>query len=357
MKLTLFLRDQGGGVLITTGLSILFLVGVAGASIDLGQQQLIRARTQQSSDAAALAAGTISISGVDSAAIASRYFNINFTESYMGVPRPTPSINVGSNISVMASSGRPTSFMHNLGTESTQAGGRTVVTTNPSVKPRKYDLVLVMDNTLSMHAGDVGTPGAPQSRIEGLTIAAKVISANLLNDVTASGSRVGAVSWYTDVDPDQYLPLTTSISSVNSYLDGMHLQCCTDSSEGLEFAQNRVVPDFRDDAVHAIVLLTDGLNNMHDGSRDVGGVRSNEASEKACDAMKKKGVLIYAVGYGKAASNTESEVSKFLARCATQNPAGGSNADLYYFIAPDTSVLDKVFGTILESIKRVRISE
>lgn len=357
MKLVSFIRDKRGSVLITTGLGILFLVGVAGAAIDLGQQQLVRARTQQSSDAAGLAAGTLAISGVDPRQVALRYFNINFAPSYMGVTRPTPSINVGGTIEVKASSSRPTSFVNTIGTEATVASGRTVVVSNPTQKPRKYDLVLVMDNTLSMKAKDVGSPGNPQARIEGLTIAAKAIAANLLTDAEATGSRVGAVSWYTSVDAAQYLPLTTSLSSVNHYLDNTYLKCCTDSSVGLQYAYDHVTPSFTSDTVHAVVLLTDGLNNRHDGTADPGGVRSNAASEKVCDAFKKAGVLVYAVGYGKAASNTESEVSQFLARCATQNPSGGSNRDLYYFIAPDTSVLNAVFGTILESIKKVRLSE
>lgn len=350
------LRDEAGGVLITTGLSIMFLIGIAGAAIDLGQQQLVRARTQQASDAGALAAGTMSMSGVDANQVALRYFNINFNETYMGIARPYPAISVSDTVMVQASSQRPTSFVNTIGTKSTVSSGRTVVVTNPSYKPRKYDLVLVMDNTLSMRAQDVGTPSAPQSRIDGLTIAAKTISAALLNDVEATGSRVGAVSWYTSVNSDQVLMPTSSLSTVNNYLDNMYLKCCTDSSVGLQAAYDRVAPTFTDDTVHAVVLLTDGLNNSH-GGPDPGGKKSNEASEKVCDKFKKDNVLVYAIGFGKAASNTESEVSKFLSRCATQNPAGGGNLNVYYFIAPDTSVLQKVFGSILESIKKVRLSE
>lgn len=152
MRRLLALRDdQRGNVLMLTGLAILILFAVAGAGVDFGRQQLVRMKLQNASDAAAVAAASLpdSVSAEQRRQVALRYYNLNFPSSYLGIARPSPNIQIGSQIIVDASTSMNANFVSNVGVQTLEAQGRTVVeraTDQNSI----YDVLLVMDNSGSM---------------------------------------------------------------------------------------------------------------------------------------------------------------------------------------------------------------
>jgi len=155
-----FIRCAQGNVLMLTGLSFLFLVAAGGAGVDFGRQQLFRMKMQQASDAAALAAALLppSATNQERTDVALRYFKLNYPASYLGSDRPEPQITIGDNITVQADKTIATNFIStgNVRVQQLDAQGRTVVQ-----KARNgltnYDVFLLMDNSGSMSATDVGS--------------------------------------------------------------------------------------------------------------------------------------------------------------------------------------------------------
>ena len=332
------IRDQRGGVLITTGLGILLLLGVSGAAIDLGNQQLLRARTQQSSDAAALAAANLSATGANPQQVALRYFNLNFSPSYLGVQRPSPAISVGSNsLAVSATSKQSTSLTGFIGVGSVNAGGRTVVAMegSNSTTAQTYDVILVMDNSGSMGLSDAG---GGQTRMHALRQAALTMTSDLLNGQNAS--RMAGVAWSNKVEDKQNL--TSNKGTMTSFLNRMRPTGLTDSTVGMKEAES-IANGFSSSSVHAVVLLTDGQNNS---------LSSNDSTKAVCSRFKSKKTLVYTIAFGQGVVNN-STVSGFLSSCASDNPAGGK----FFYIAPDAKTLSEIFATITESIMSIRISE
>ena len=339
------IRDQRGGVLITTGLGILLLLGVSGAAIDLGNQQLLRARTQQSSDAAALAGAALSAKGGNPQQVALRYFNLNFSPTYLGVQRPSPAISVGSNsLSVSATSQQPTSLTGFVGVSSVNAGGRTVVAMegSNSTTAQTYDVILVMDNSGSMISADAGTPQKPASRIDALREAALTMTSALLNGQNAS--RMAGVAWSDRVEGRQ--DLTSNQGTMTSFLNRMKPAGLTDSTVGMKEAE-KFARGFNPSSVHAVVLLTDGQNNSS---------ASNTSTNAICSKFKSSKTLVYTIAFGQVVVGTSpiaKEVQGYLSNCASDNPAGGK----FFYIAPDARTLSEIFATITTSIMSLRISE
>lgn len=144
-------HDTRGNVLMLTGLAILILFAVAGAGVDFGRQQLVRMKLQNASDAAAVAAASMpdSVSADQRRAVALRYYNLNFPATYLGIARPTPNIQVGSQIIVDASTSFDANFVSNVGVNRLESQGRTVVDRS-APQQTIYDVILVMDNSNSM---------------------------------------------------------------------------------------------------------------------------------------------------------------------------------------------------------------
>lgn len=143
-------REQHGSVLMLTGLAILILFAVAGAGVDFGRQQLVRMKLQNASDAAAVAAASLKNATVaEREAIALRYYNLNYPQSFLGVERPDPEIIIGDTISVEASTVLMANFISNVGVQRLEAEGRTVVSASAD-EEQAQDVILVMDNSGSM---------------------------------------------------------------------------------------------------------------------------------------------------------------------------------------------------------------
>ncbi len=357
MKRRSFFKNSEGSVLITTCLGIVMLVGVAGMSIDLGRQQLMRARIQQSSDAAALAGATGGINATSSQT-AMRYFNLNFSTSYQGQARPTPTIQADTAVSVAASGNVPATFVKGVTTGATS--GRSVVV--PDVvngTTQIYDLVLVMDKTGSMTQID---PGQTQTRMAGLKSAAKTLVDSLLKPNATS--RIGAVA-FNNLTPPSSLPLTTSANSVNAFIDGMVAQSWTDTSTGMAAAipmiqaAGSVTAGGVNNVIRAVVLLTDGENTYYQGQQIANPSAPNAATVQYCAQLKAMtpATVIYTIGYGPEVASSGSPAQQLLISCATPSALGGNNMGEHVFIASDATALLQAFHSIAIDLKRMRISE
>jgi len=371
-----FVRQQQGSVLIITGLSFLVLLAVGGAAIDLGRQQLVRAKLQQASDAAAVAAATLSDDATNGerSAAASRYFALNFPDGYLGVSRPVPAVSVSaSSISVIANAPLNTRFIGFVGVDQITSSGITRINRDTVTTSSKYDLVFVMDASGSMEARDVGNvgilnpdAGAPcipynpvnfnpagacptngNTRMNAMRSAAVTVTTNLLQPNT-SDSRIGAVTWSDAVVRQQ--PLSGDFQTVRTFLGRMVSYAGTNSTSGLQAART-MSAGFRDDAVKSVVLLTDGVNGAWNNGvigqyPIITEATINPQSLAICTQLKQAGVVVYTIAFGTdVISNAAAR--NFLRSCAT-SPAN-------YFSAPNAAQLNTAFAAILTSIQNMRI--
>lgn len=340
------LRERCGSVLILVGLGILVLVGLAGAGIDLGRQQIVSSKLQSACDAAAIAAG--SAPAGQEIQTAQRYFNLNFPDSYLGVARPTPTITQTANgTTVAASAPVPTLFIRLLGVTTTTAVGRTGTESGSTTNTQKFDVILVMDNSKSMGLCDAGTvleaiydcpynPPTKVTRLKALQVAANVLASSLL-EPNVTGSRVAGITWNTDVLDE--IGFQNTNPPVQSFLDAMRAGGGTDSTAGMEAARD-IAGGFNADAVKAVVLLTDGVNGNY--------ASVNPATLAICDNLKSQGVVVYTIALGPVATQFP-EVAAFLTACAS-DPGK-------FYNAPDATALQNVFDAILTSVKKLRITE
>ncbi|MFN7451526.1 MAG: vWA domain-containing protein [Alphaproteobacteria bacterium] len=327
------LRERCGSVLILVGLGILVLVGLAGAGIDLGRQQIVSNKLQSACDAAAIAAG--SAPAGQEIETARRYFNLNFPDGYLGVTRPTPTVTFGANgASVRASAPVPTLFIRLLGVTTTTAVGRTGTESDSTTNTQKFDVILVMDNSGSMAANDAG---GGQTRVGALIVAAKTLVSSLL-DPNVAGSRVAGITW--DHAVIDTIGFQNTNGPMQSFLDGMTPRGQTNSAVGMTAAQS-MVSGFNTDAVKAVVLLTDGVNSPNATS-----VNANTII--ICDNLQAQGVVVYTIALGPVATQFP-DVATFLTACAS-DPGK-------FYNAPDATALQNVFDAILTSVKKLRITE
>lgn len=152
--------DRSGGVALMFFGSMVVLMAFAGAGYDLGRQQLVKQKLQQASDEATLAASAMleSSTTAERQATAQRFFNLNYPPSYLGIPRPSPTITVNANdVTVTAHADVPTRFIRNLGVPSMNADSKTTALFKKGYN--QVDMIFVMDNSGSMGLIDPGASG------------------------------------------------------------------------------------------------------------------------------------------------------------------------------------------------------
>lgn len=409
------LRDTGGNVLILAGLGILFLVGIGGAGYDLGRQQLVRQKIQQASDAAALAAAGMDF-GTPSGTrqnTAQAFFTLNYPQNYLGIPRPTPSVSIaGERVTVSASAPVPTSFVGNFGVSTIAAAGSS--TTQFKRVQTVLDVILVMDNSGSMGARqnlffpgslgsyDVGTGNSTNAsggvrpicragwlayvgqynaaygtnfgsftnaqantncndfegangfnRINALRFSAASLADTLMNP-NPNNNRMALATW--DAVPIGSQNFTGDANAVRSFLSVMYGRGQTNSTMGLQQAQT-LSSGFRTGTAHAVILMTDGVNQGPNGFNDQ--VPFNNASLALCNAFKARGTVVYTIGFGSELVGTNPIIVRandFLSDCATgPNGPGSPNLNTFYFRAPDAAALSRAFTAIAGSLSKVQI--
>lgn len=197
--------------------------------------------------------------------------------------------------------------------------------------------------------------------------------------------------------PSQVTPMVAEKSTVVAAVNGMTAAGSTLINTGMAWGLRMLSPNWRGLwggqmnannlplnynsplMTKVVVLMTDGMNSFSNGNftaygflsqNQLGVTRSlNDSSpppysgsaEKvlddrtlaACNAMKANGVVIYTIGFGRDDTNnfssTTSVNGNLLRACAT-SPS-------YYFLAPTNADLQRVFGTIGDSLANLRISQ
>ncbi len=433
------MADCSGGILILFGLSIIFLVGIAGAGYDLGHQQLVRQKLQQATDAAALAASSMLPNPNDPTdkertAMAQRFFELNYPKEYFGVKRPEAKVSIGANdVTVAAEVPIETSFVANFGIETLPAHGFTKAQFKKGAS--KIDLIIAMDSSESMGIQDVtatsltllpsswgnvrsncidffyaywfgytepksgiyvadktaatnvcdnyvktkpdfGPSKLPWSEVSGasrvnaMRYAAQTAATKLLTTSTV-GNRIGMITWadydYNPPSPrPQYLATNsvlkfeTSMSKINSFMSKIFLWGGTDSTTGLKAAEamSKTSPA---KTIRAVILLTDGGNGENVAPKNV---QRNTSSLGYCTSLKKDGVFVYTIAFGKDATNPAYPLIKpFLSDCAT-GPNGGvksngkyPNEGTYFFVAPTAKELQDTFDKIVDSLQTLKITQ
>ena len=174
-----FQESQEGTVFIMVALSSLMLIAAAGASVDMARQQTLQQKLSSSLDAAGLAAGATA-NTVNPETQATRYFNANFANGYLGASAITPTttckdmnkntVTCGTpstyTITVTASTNQATSFMKAAGINTVSVGATSEITRATS----GLELALVLDNTGSMDNA-VNSSNSSATKIDALKCA------------------------------------------------------------------------------------------------------------------------------------------------------------------------------------------
>lgn len=292
-----FAGDAKGSVLILVAIGITTLVAIGGASIDLGIQQLMRAKMQNAADMAATSAAAlhssddeIIINDQARSVAALRYFNLNYPSEFYNQQRPVPAINVtASTVQVTANGAVPTAFVNNFGITTLAANANSIATYMTAGRQQNSDVVLALDMSGSMSSNDAGSFGAGYTRIQALKDNAKIFIDNML----ASGdNRIAIIKW------DSIIHGTMQFSNdplaLKAYIDTLEPMGGTNSTVALEVAQNM---PFRSNVVHAVILMTDGANSqMGPGYYSAG---CNQSSLNICTAIKNTNARMYTIAFGK----------------------------------------------------------
>lgn len=374
-----FFRNERGNVLMLTGLGIIILFAAGGAAVDFGRQQLVRSKLQQATDAAAIAAASLPAGATvaERTAVANRYYELNYPSDYLGVARPTPSINIGADVTVSANSNVGANFISNVGVASLEAGGRTRVSTQAGAKT-DYDVVVVVDESGSTGFSS-GVPGKTRMDVEKEALDLMLDSiypTNANPDV-----RVGVIGYTGSISTMG--GLTSNKATAKSYVNRLVHRCENYDHWGLEAGYNMITgnwagyraPRFlctryspfgldieRNTAVApAVTNRSDGkkLSNVKnlillgDGElmrEPPPGFPSNLPQFHAqCDALKAAGVTVYTVNF----ISTSPQDEAALRQCASVDEKGNAR----YFYAPNATELKKILTAFAETIRKVRIAE
>ncbi len=124
-----------------------------------------------------------------------------------------------------------------------------------ALQPDPIDVVLVIDKSWSMTSKDGGTV----TRIE----AAKAAAKSFVGEMNPLRDKIGLVSYSTDASCD--LPLTYDYSEVNSTIDGFGTVLYTGTRKALYLAIQEMIANKspNPDAVHAVILMSDGEYNYY----------------------------------------------------------------------------------------------
>ena len=143
-----FFLAEDGVTLPLIALSLLALVGVSGAAIDVARMQLVQAKLSASMDAAGLAAGA-TLNTADTSAEVNKYLTVNFPAHYLGSSTPTASVTLSGNNMIINITGSTTiqpMFMQLLGVNKLTVSASSQISRTAT----GLEVVMVLDNTGSM---------------------------------------------------------------------------------------------------------------------------------------------------------------------------------------------------------------
>jgi Flp pilus assembly protein TadG len=162
--------DRRGGAAVLLAVAAVPLVAAIGLSVDGARGWLVKARLSQAIDAAALAGGRVMSPTKSPNADIEMFFNANFPPGFMNAEVDGPHIAVDADnttITINARATIPTTFMRVVGIKELTVRADTEVKRTD----RGMELVLVMDNTGSMHE----KAGTANAKIVEMKSAAKLL--------------------------------------------------------------------------------------------------------------------------------------------------------------------------------------
>ncbi|MBN1259755.1 MAG: VWA domain-containing protein [Anaerolineae bacterium] len=377
-------RKENGGSLLLVALSLILLVGVLALAIDIGIAYAERRKVQNAVDAGSLAGATLLIDGATDAeilAIIDHYTVVEnhvqaFEAHYIAVPNG-PSIgevgggavpNDATGIRVIAANESPTFFALMMGfdhvtVEAIGSGGFGTL-----------DIVLVMDESGTMDDDSCSWKPYPPSG--GNNCRSPLNPTNCQNCYVWSGGMrhygvwsspdqpmtdaKAAASAFVDMNNPQIAQLslvsyeasvrlrqvlTENYPAVKTAIAALDADGCTNASGGIQKAiQELGSSRSRDDALHVIVFLTDGLPNYPQCSdcRDHCPAAKQAALNQAQIAAN-NGIIIFTISLGSKAD-----------QALMQQIADLTGGQHYY--APSSDDLLTIYGTIFEQI-RLRLIE
>ncbi len=150
-----FITKRDGSVLPLVGLSFFVLLGSMGLAVDMARGFIVKSQLSAAIDAAGLAGGAVMNSSQLSDDI-TKYFHANFPNDFMGATVDGPYVNVHTNntkLTITATAEVDTLLMQFLGSDMMDVGASAEITR----ELRGMEVVLVMDNTGSMHGSKMST--------------------------------------------------------------------------------------------------------------------------------------------------------------------------------------------------------
>ena len=212
---------------------------------------------------------------------------------------------------------------------------------DPLVTRRPLDVMIVLDRSGSMdNAG-----GSPPQPITDAKEAAKF----LIDQLDSSIDRVGLVSYATTATLDH--GLTSNFNAVKTAIDGLTASGYTNIGGAVYEAQAELDANGRSDAVHVIILLSDGVaNRSKDGGEcDTWPEDPTPCTEDAINqaaAAKAKGTVIYTIGLNLDGIGDSEDLARDVLQTMASSPAN-------YFESPDSSDLQGIFDSIADIITNI----
>jgi len=199
----------------------------------------------------------------------------------------------------------------------------------------KLDVMLVIDRS-----GSMGWEDPPRIYY------AKEAAKTFVDQLNASRDRVGLASFATEASLDHHL--SNNFDSVKSEIDSLQANGWTKMGGGLEEANAELNSSHRDDAILAMILLSDGMANV---DRDGNIYEDEENREPAMSYVREEAneagnmsVVLYTIGLGNDTEHFDEE----LLRSIVKN--GG-----HYYYAPSAEDLEDIYEKIaLDLLFQVR---
>lgn len=324
LLLTLFQREEGA-VLPLVGLTFVVLMLASGFAIDYTRASIVKERLQWAVDSAALAgahAGTNGNAG-DVRDAATRYFNANFPDGYMGV-NGRPSLSVSAIRADTGSFGGaakgwrvntgavnvPTWIMGFMGWKNMQVSASADVNSAP-LTPLDVVMSFDLSGSMAVTAGrgcvfadwcesDYGPCGYAPYCYGGTSKLdeAKSEMRSLVNRLSSKSTRFGLIGWHPNVRTKQ--GLTSNTSTIKGAINSMSVGGNTDGALGMREAKDMILPSGA--LNRGIIFLTDGVNTSYYGNGSTCCSAENSADANAkekqlCAEAKAQGVNVYTIAY------------------------------------------------------------
>ena len=166
-----FIRNEQGSIFIFFAIGAIMLVVAGGAAIDLGLQQLVNLKKQQSADAAATSTAALVGAGLATEAqitpVANRYYQLNLAADNTGARDNTPPTVrlAGGFITVTApTTNINTHFVSVTGTKTLPTKGASTVTV-PGHRAADYDVVIMTTATTNFNIWLSGQTSPPNAAV------------------------------------------------------------------------------------------------------------------------------------------------------------------------------------------------